>query len=82
MRFKAAQHFLFIGSAACLFACASTPKVAEQQTVFAEGTGTTCQEALAQAKVVASDKAVGSFINSQKSLVADKVFSEDRKSVV
>ena len=76
MRFKAARCFLLIGSAACLVACASTAKVAEQQTVLAEGTGTTCQEALAQAKVVASDKAVGSFINSQKSLVADKVFSE------
>ena len=76
MRFKAARCFLLIGSAACLVACASTAKVAEQQTVLAEGTGTTCQEALAQAKVVASDKAVGSFINSQKSLVADKYYSE------
>lgn len=36
----------------------------------------TCLEALAQAKVVASDKAVGSFINSQKSLVSDKYYSE------
>lgn len=44
--------------------------------VVAEGTGNTCQEALGQAKVQASDKVVGSFVNSQKSLVSDKYYSE------
>lgn len=70
------QHLLLIGSAVGLVACASTPKSGDQKTVIAEGSGATCQEALAQAKVVASDKVVGSFVNSQKSLVADKYYSE------
>ena len=70
------ERLLLAGSALALAACASAPKPGDQQTVIAEGNGVTCQEALAQAKVVASDKVVGSFINSQKSLVADKVYSE------
>lgn len=70
------RHCLIIGSAVVLGACASKPKVGDQQTVIAEGNGVSCLEALAQAKVVASDKAVGSFINSQKSLVSDKHYSE------
>lgn len=67
---------LVIGAAIFLSACASTPKNGDVQTVLAEGTGNTCQEALGQAKVQASDKAVGSFINSQKSLVADRYYAE------
>ena len=59
-----------------LVACASTPKKGDVQIVQAEGTGNTCQEALGQAKVQASDKVVGSFVNSQKSLVSDKYYSE------
>lgn len=69
-------RLLIAGSVLALAACASSPKTTDQQTVIAEGSGTSCLEALAQAKVVASDKAVGSFINSQKSLVSDKVYSE------
>lgn len=65
-----------LGGVLCLNACSSTPKGGELQTVTAEGSGATCQEALNQAKVVASDKVVGSFINSQKSLVSDKYYSE------
>lgn len=70
------RRLLLIGGAVGVAACASTPKGGDQQTVVAEGSGNTCQEALAQAKVVASDKVVGSFINSQKSLIADKYYSE------
>ncbi len=73
------QHWrrgLLLGSAVFLTACASTSKNGDVQTVLAEGTGNTCQEALGQAKVQASDKAVGSFVNSQKSLVADKYYAE------
>lgn len=70
------RHSLLVGGAAALVACASSPKIGDQQTVTAEGNGVTCQEALAQAKVVASDKVVGSFINSQKSLVSDKLYAE------
>ena len=76
MRPFSLRRLLLIGGAVGLVACASTPKGGDQQTVLAEGSGNTCQEALAQAKVVASDKVVGSFINSQKSLVADKYYSE------
>jgi hypothetical protein len=57
-------------------ACASGGKKGDSQTVLAEGTGNTCQEALGQAKVQASDKVVGSFVNSQKSLIADKYYAE------
>ncbi len=70
------RHCLIIGSAVVFAACATKPKIGDQQTVIAEGNGVTCQEALAQAKVVASDKVVGSFINSQKSLMTDKHYSE------
>jgi len=70
------QHLLLVVAAATLTACASSPKVGDQQTVIAEGTGATCQEALGQAKLVASDKVVGSFVNSQKSLVSDKYYTE------
>ena len=70
------RQLLLAGGVAALAACASTPKPGELQTVVAEGTGQSCQEALAQAKVVASDKVVGSFVNSQKSLVSDKYYSE------
>jgi hypothetical protein len=70
------RHLLWIGGAVLLMACASTPKPGDQRTVIAEGTGQTCQEALGQAKVVASDKVVGSFVNSQKSLVSDKYYTE------
>jgi hypothetical protein len=57
-------------------ACATSPQKGDVQTIIAEGTGNSCQEALGQAKVQASDKAVGSFVNSQKSLVADKYYAE------
>ena len=67
---------LLLGSAVLMTACASTSKNGDVQTVLAEGTGNTCQEALGQAKVQASDKAVGSFVNSQKSLVADRYYAE------
>lgn len=67
---------LLLGSAVLMTACASTAKNGDVQTVLAEGTGNTCQEALGQAKVQASDKAVGSFVNSQKSLVADRYYAE------
>ncbi len=70
------RRFLLLGSAACLVACASSPKNGDVKTVQAEGVGNTCQEALGQAKVQASDKVVGSFINSQKSLVSDKYYAE------
>ena len=70
------RRSLVIGSAVLLVACASTPKKGDVQIVQAEGTGNTCQEALGQAKVQASDKVVGSFVNSQKSLVSDKYYSE------
>ena len=70
------RRSLVIGSAVLLVACASTPKNGDVQTVLADGTGNTCQEALGQAKVQASDKVVGSFVNSQKSLVSDKYYSE------
>lgn len=70
------QRLLLIGVAAGLAACSSTPRVGDQQTVIAEGTGNTCQEALGQAKLVASDKVVGSFVNSQKLLVSDKYYTE------
>ena len=76
MRPFSLRRLLLVGGAVGLVACASTPKGGDQQTVLAEGSGNTCQEALAQAKVVASDKVVGSFVNSQKSLVADKYYSE------
>lgn len=76
MRPSDLQRLLLIGVAACLVACSSTPKSGDQQTVIAEGTGNTCQEALGQAKLVASDKVVGSFVNSQKSLVSDKYYTE------
>lgn len=65
-----------MGSAVLLVACASGAKKGDSQTVLAEGTGNTCQEALGQAKVQASDKVVGSFVNSQKSLVSDKYYAE------
>lgn len=70
------RHLLLVGGAAALMACASAPKPTEQQTVIAEGSGSTCLEALAQAKLVATDKVVGSFVNSQRSLVSDKYYSE------
>lgn len=70
------RHLLLIGGVVLLAACASTPKSGDQRTVIAEGTGQTCQEALGQAKIVASDKVVGSFVNSQKSLVSDKYYTE------
>lgn len=70
------RRFLLLGSAVCLVACASSPKNGDVKTVQAEGVGNTCQEALGQAKVQASDKVVGSFINSQKSLVSDKYYAE------
>lgn len=70
------RRLLWIGGAVCLAACSSTPKPGDQQTVIAEGTGHTCQEALGQAKLVASDKVVGSFVNSQKSLVSDRYYTE------
>lgn len=73
---RGVQHLLLVVAAATLTACASSPKVGDQQTVIAEGTGATCQEALGQAKLVASDKVVGSFVNSQKSLVSDKYYTE------
>ena len=76
MRYPGLQRLLLIGTAALLAACSSSPKVGDQQTVIAEGTGNTCQEALGQAKLVASDKVVGSFVNSQKSLVSDKYYTE------
>lgn len=59
-----------------MVACASTSKPTDQQTVIAEGSGSTCLEALAQAKLVATDKVVGSFVNSQRSLVSDKYYTE------
>ena len=65
------RRCLLLGSAVLLVACASTPKSGDVQMVLAEGIGNTCQEALGQAKVQASDKVVGSFVNSQKSLVSD-----------
>ena len=70
------RHLLFVGGAVLLVACASAPKPGDQRTVIAEGRGQTCQEALGQAKIVASDKVVGSFVNSQKSLVSDKYYTE------
>jgi hypothetical protein len=70
------RRSLLVGSAVLLVACASGAKKGDSQTVLAEGTGNTCQEALGQAKVQASDKVVGSFVNSQKSLVADKYYAE------
>lgn len=73
---RGVQHLLLVVAAATLTACASSPKVGDQQAVIAEGTGATCQEALGQAKLVASDKVVGSFVNSQKSLVSDKYYTE------
>jgi len=76
MHLKLWRHSLVLGSAVLLVACASGAKKGDAQTVLAEGTGNTCQEALAQAKVQASDKVVGSFVNSQKSLVADKYYAE------
>lgn len=76
MTLQHGRRLLLLGCAVFLTACASTPKNGDVQTVLAEGTGNTCQEALGQAKVQASDKAVGSFVNSQKSLVADKYYAE------
>ena len=76
MSLQHGRRLLLLGCAVFLTACASTPKNGDVQTVLAEGTGNTCQEALGQAKVQASDKAVGSFVNSQKSLVADKYYAE------
>ena len=76
MRYPVFQRLPLIWIVVALAACASTPKGGDQQTVLAEGSGNSCQEALAQAKVVASDKVVGSFINSQKSLVSDKYYAE------
>lgn len=76
MHLKHWRRALVMGCAVLLVACASTPKKGDVQTVLAEGTGNTCQEALGQAKVQASDKVVGSFVNSQKSLVSDKYYAE------
>lgn len=76
MHFRLWRRSLVVGSAVLLVACASGAKKGDAQTVLAEGTGNTCQEALGQAKVQASDKVVGSFVNSQKSLVADKYYAE------
>ena len=76
MTTKAMRRFLLLGSAVCIVACASSPKNGDVKIVQAEGVGNTCQEALGQAKVQASDKVVGSFINSQKSLVSDKYYAE------
>lgn len=70
------RRLLLVGGAVTLLACSSAPKTSEQQTVIAEGSGSTCLEALAQAKLVATDKVVGSFVNSQKSLVSDRYYSE------
>lgn len=70
------RHWLLVSGAVLLVACSSNPKNGDQQTVIAEGSGNTCQEALGQAKIVASDKVVGSFVNSQKSLVSDKYYTE------
>ncbi|MGV0998863.1 MAG: hypothetical protein ACOYBQ_06020 [Fluviibacter sp.] len=75
IRFDGRQG-LILATAFFLGACASSPKNSDLMTVLAEGTGNSCQEALGQAKVNASDQAVGSFVNSQKSLVADKYYSE------
>lgn len=70
------RHWLLVSGAVLLVACSWNPKNGDQQTVIAEGSGNTCQEALGQAKIVASDKVVGSFVNSQKSLVSDKYYTE------
>ena len=70
------RRCLPLSAALLISACASSPQKGDVQTIIAEGTGNTCQEALGQAKVQASDKAVGSFVNSQKSLVADKYYAE------
>ena len=76
MRHKILQRLLLTGTVVALASCSSTPRGGDQQTVIAEGSGNTCQEALGQAKLVASDKVVGSFVNSQKSLVSDKYYTE------
>ena len=44
--------------------------------IEADGHGVTCEDALRQAKVVASDKLVGSFVTSKKSVDGD-AFEED-----
>jgi hypothetical protein len=70
------RRCLSLGAVVLMLGCASSSQKRDVQTIIAEGTGNTCQEALGQAKVQASDKAVGSFVNSQKSLVADKYYAE------
>jgi len=70
------RHSLTLSAVLLMTACASSPQKGDVQTIIAEGSGNTCQEALGQAKVQASDKAVGSFVNSQKSLVADRYYAE------
>lgn len=60
-----------------LCGCSSTPKTASNSLrVEAEGKGSSCTQALNLAKIAAADKAAGSFVHGQRTLIDDTIYSE------
>lgn len=60
-----------------LCGCSSTPKTASNYLrVEAEGKGSSCAQALNLAKIAAADKAAGSFVHGQRTLIDDTIYSE------
>lgn len=58
-------------------ACCSSPSLGNpSQAVNAEGIGVTCEDALQQAKLVATEKVAGSYLRSERTLKNDKLYSE------
>lgn len=74
--FRKLRFLSNVAKAAFLLLIFTSPRTDASQAFITEGIGSTCADALKQAKSLAIENATGSYVISKKSLTADKYYDE------